>query len=260
MLGGPDTERVPVCPVCGHQLQTLDLPCPSCAIEPPREGNDALQVREFSQTLHSRRVIRYRPQEFVDQVNSWLNAHPGIVGINAVIHRDREGVRSITFTCRAVLDPQPLRVQMECIPLRSSVGRRLHQDPGAALSAWSDANPQARRLNHWIYAASGNASEVWVMYVAPADTLSLHEGLSFASIEKPSRLNLAGGRHSVALLLMAVDLLLAIGFISTLSGSETGATLRNDLLVTGAAIVVATSLVFVLLRRPRVAPRPKSKE
>ena len=98
------------------------------------------------------------------------------------------------------------------------------------------------------------------MFVAAADTLPPSEGMSFAAIEKPSRLNLAGGRQSLALLLMAVDFLLVIGFISILSGSDTGAALRNDLLGNVAAILVATSLVFVLLRRPRAVPRPKPDE
>ncbi len=129
---------MPICPGCSNQLQTLDLPCPFCSSapdEPEGSGFDVSEVREFAETLHyNRGVISYRPQEFVDQVNRWLLAHPGIVGISALIHRGEEGVRGVTFTCHAVLDPVPFRIQVARLPLRTKLGGRLYRDPGDALT------------------------------------------------------------------------------------------------------------------------------
>jgi len=250
-LSYADNGLVPACPACGHQLQTLDLPCPSCASESFETGVDVSEVREFSETLHYRRAVRYRPQEFVDQINRWLLAHPGIVGMGAVLHRDREGVRSVTFTCQAVLDPIPLRAQVACIPLRTQFGRRLYPDPGQALSAWSDANPQARRLNHWIFAAAGNASEVWVLYVVPAETVQAAGEVGMPVLGRPRRQVVSVGMRLIVCMLTLLAIFLALGFVVILLDPNGGTAHGRDLLQLGVVVVVffAATIGFTRFRR-----------
>jgi len=224
---------------------------------------DASEAREFSETIHYARVVRYRPQEFVDQVNRWLLAHPGIVSISAVLHRDREGVRSITFTCLAVLDPIPLRVQVACLALRTQLGKRLYQDPGQALSAWSDANPQARRLNHWIFGASGNASEVWVLYIVPADAVEVISDNGMPTAGRPRRAYISTTLRVVVAMLTLVTVFLALGFIVILLDPNGGVSRGNDLLGVAGAGVALVGLTWGLhrfrrspLRRRRPAGSP----
>jgi hypothetical protein len=250
-------EPVPICPVCSQQLQTLDLPCPSCSTDSFDVGNQESDVREFSGTLHYARVIRYRPQEFVDQVNRWLLAHPGIVGISAVLHRDREGVRRITFTCRATLDPIPLRAQIACLSLRTQLGKRIYDDPGQALSTWADANPRARRLNHWIFAASGNASEVWVLYVVPASAVE-DPGEGVAPIAgRPRRQYLATGLRTVIALLVLLTAFLALGFIVIVLDPNSPS--RGSNLTTLAAVILVMFTVIFGLGRFRRSPFSRHK-
>ncbi len=165
--------------------------------------------------------------------------------------RDREGVRSVTFTCQAILDPVPLRAQMACIPLRSVAGRRIYKDGGEALSSWADANPQARRLNHWIFARAGNASEVWVLFVVPAETLAptqLKDGPSASAAHEPRRYR--NVKWLVALLTL-VDMFLLWGLFIAL----TARTARISALAVGAAVVLVSGLIFLLRWLPRAAPR-----
>ena len=255
-----DEDRVPSCPACGHQLQTLDLPCPSCVSQPVEDGVDVSKAREFSETIHYARAIRYRPQEFVEQVNRWFLSHPGIVGISAAaLHRDREGVRSITLTCHAVLDPVPLRAQVACIPLRTQLGKRLYQDPGQALTAWSDAHPQARRLNHWIFAAAGNASEVWVLYVVPADTLPALGEDGTPDIGHPRRRIGRTALEVIIAMLILISVFLALGFVVILLDPNGGTARGGDLLGVGSAAVVVVLSVWGLGRFRRAPLRRRRR-
>jgi hypothetical protein len=258
---GADKDLVLVCPACGHELQTLDLPCPSCASESLEVGVDASEVREFSETIHYARTVRYRPQEFVEQVNRWLLGHPGIIGLSAVLHRDREGVRSITFTCQAVLDPVPLRAQFDCIPLRSQLGKRLYPDPGQALSAWSDTNPQARRLNHWIFAAAGNASEVWVLYVVPAETVATTPEAGLAVTERPRHHWLSTSLRMIIVMLTLITVFLGLGFIVILLDPN-GVARGSDLLHIAGVALLLIGLMWGLgrFRRSPLKRRPRSAE
>lgn len=240
-----DNAEVPACSICGHQLQTLDLPCPACSAEALGAEVDTSESREFSETIHYRRMLRYRPQEFVDQVNRWLIAHPGIVGVAAGLQRDREGVRSITFTCQAVLDPVPLRGQVACIPLRSPVGRRLYRDPGEAISAWLDANPTARRLNHWIFANSGNASEVWLLFAVPASELAGSAQEATVEVGRPRRRVLAVALKVTIRLAVILAAFFTLGFVVVLLG-EHGAGRNGDLRDAGIPLQVCLGILLGL--------------
>ena len=239
---------MPYCPICSYKIQTPDLPCPSCSSESVTTEFDASAVGEFSETLHYGRIMRYRPQEFVDQVNRWLMAHPGIVGIGAVLHRDREGVRSITFTCLATLEPSPMRVQVACLPLRTSWGSRLYADPGRALSVWADRNHRARRLNHWIYDASGNASEVWVLFVVPEEDVELPNLMDTPSPGRPRRRYLSTSIAVVNALLFLFIPFLILGFVITLLAPTDSSSRAVNVTVVAAVTAVLIGLAACLRR------------
>ncbi len=244
---------MPICPICSYKIQTLDLPCPSCSTESVTTEFDPSAVGEFSETLHYGRILRYRPQEFVDQINLWLLAHPGIVGIGAVLHRDREGVRSITFTCLATLEPSPMRVQVACLPLRTAWGSRLYADPGQALSAWADHNHRARRLNHWIFDASGNASEVWVLFVVPQEDVVSADLIDSPSPGRPRRRYLSTSIAVVNALLLLFIPFLILGFLITLLAPADSSSRAVNLVVVAVATTVLIGFA-VCLRRFRRSP------
>jgi hypothetical protein len=255
-------DPVSSCPICSQRLQTLDLPCPSCSSEPAEPldiGVDASEVREFSETLHyNRGVIRYRPQEFVDQVNRWLLAHAGIVGISAVIHRGEEGVRGITFTSQAVLDPLPFRIQVACLPLRSKLGRRHYRDPGEALTTWSDANPDAHRLNHWVFAAPAYASEVWILFVVPATTATTLGESPIPNTAAPRRLYTSTALAVVTRLMLSMAFLLGlltVLLLALIPVDPQPSSVGMGALTTGSMVVALLGLRFLLMRLPRSALR-----
>jgi hypothetical protein len=156
------------CPRCGSALQTLDLPCPHCAV--PVSTREAT---EFSKTFTNRTTYRYRPEELLQRVNAWLRAQTDIISVGMIMSRDRVGlITSITLSCRIGWGPSRSRFQFARLVLMSGFAGHRRVDLGDALNEWADLNPGCRRMNHWVLSTHGRPVETWLLYTEEASPMS----------------------------------------------------------------------------------------
>jgi hypothetical protein len=157
------------CPECGSPLQTLDLPCPVCAFH--GETSKDLQ-HTFSKTFEIRTAYRYKPEELVEKVNTFLWLQHTVDRLSTTIHRDRQGlVKGMTLTCVAGSEPASTAFQFARIRLvTGDFLPRKRQDVGVALNDWMESHPSFRLANTWTISMNGRPVEVWVLYLTRRQT------------------------------------------------------------------------------------------
>jgi hypothetical protein len=155
----------PLCPDCGASLETLDEPCPSC-------GSTVLSfqdtIHRHWKTFRNRTSHRYRPDEFVQDVNQWMSDQRGLLAAQWRIHRSREGlVRGVTLDMAESAVQVPWRLQFARVPLVEGLLGRNRKDLGEALNAWTDRNPNRRLQSYVILSSAGVDVELWVLFSEP---------------------------------------------------------------------------------------------
>ena len=152
------------CPECGGVLQTVDLPCPQCALGGDLD-DDPSSLHEYSRTFRNRTAYRYRPAALATEISRWLGDQDGLLGVSLVFHRDLQALTGgATATCQASLRLTGARFQVAHVALAAGFLGQRRVAPGDALNRWADSNPSAWRLNHWIFSRGGVPTELWILY------------------------------------------------------------------------------------------------
>jgi len=160
-----------VCPECGSVLQTMDLPCPECAVGADIEEDASASLHEYSRTFRTRTAVRYRPAALAKDVSAWLATQDGLLGVSLIFHRDVQGLTcGATATCQASLHLTGAKFQVVHVPLAAGLLGKRRISPGDALNAWADGLPSAWRLNHWVFARAGVPTELWILYADGASS------------------------------------------------------------------------------------------
>ena len=149
------------CPQCGEVVASLDRPCPAC-----EEGRVRPIPPEFSKTFRIRTAFRYHPENLVKSLNDWLWEQTDLIGVGALIQRDRQGlVGEVTLTCRHGWEPSPVRFQFARVVVAASFVGRPKRTLGDALNDWTEENPGRQRVTYWSVSVNGRPVEAWVLYV-----------------------------------------------------------------------------------------------
>lgn len=152
------------CPDCHLVLQSLDLPCPACGPAAEPIDVDWWTLHEYSRSFAVRHRFRPDADAFVERLNAWLGAQPGLVHVTPDIDFDGRGVaRGATLTCLASSRPAVagFRLHRLTVRPRSSTVRAL--DVGAALNRWGDAHPDQTRVWHQVLRCYGTPVECWLL-------------------------------------------------------------------------------------------------
>jgi hypothetical protein len=166
------------CPECGTVLQTVDLPCPECALAVPAD-DDPSSLHEYSRTFRNRTAYRYRPSVLASEISTWLAKQDSLLGVSLIFHRDLQALTGgATATCQASMRLTGARFQVAYVALAGRIFGQGRVSPGDALNGWADHNPSAWRLNHWIFTRGGVPAELWVLYAdgaLPSSSVSAQE-------------------------------------------------------------------------------------
>jgi hypothetical protein len=152
------------CPDCGCPLQSLDLPCPQCAVN--ESSLLEITTHSYSKSFEYRPgPFKYRPDEFAETINRWLADQKGLQNVTMAITLYQVRIKTVTINCLGSNSPESLQFRLTRVPLNTGqIGRKL-LPAGEALNNWMESNPNKRQITFW-YVASGRVPfEVWLLYV-----------------------------------------------------------------------------------------------